>query len=145
MKPRSRFNKRLRRVVFSLFFVVCTAHSEVVVVVAKDSPIDTLSKRQIANIFLGKAHSFPDGTPAIPFNQKEGSAARDKFYVIVSGKTPAQVKAHWSKMIFTGRGQPPKELHDDIALKQLIASNTQNIGYIEHDKIDDSLKKIRLK
>jgi hypothetical protein len=40
-------------------------------------------------------------------DQKLGSAARDEFYSKVAARTPELMKAHWTKMMFTGRGQPP--------------------------------------
>ena len=43
------------------------AHSEpVVVVVSATSPVAKLDKEQVANLFLGKSSSFPDGSAAVP-------------------------------------------------------------------------------
>src|SRR5580704_2063383 len=80
---------------------------EVTVVSAK-STVTTLSKSQVVDIFLGKTTRFPDGSQAVPIDQSEGTLARDDFYVWIAGKSAAQMKAYWSKIIFTGRGQPPK-------------------------------------
>jgi hypothetical protein len=78
------------------------------------STITTLSKAQVTDIFLCKVSRFPNGTPAIPIDQADGSPARDEFYATYAGKSPAQVKSHWAKIIFTGRGQPPKAVSNDI-------------------------------
>src|SRR5438477_11877747 len=80
---------------------------EVVAVVSAKCPVTALNASQVAEIFLGKTSRFPDGTQAVPIDQTEESPAREKFYAQYAGKSPAQVKAHWSKIIFTGRGQPP--------------------------------------
>jgi hypothetical protein len=66
--------------------------------------------------------------------------ALDKFYARLAGKSAAQMKAYWSKIIFTGRGQPPKEASDGAAVKKLILENQAAIGYIEKDRLDASVR-----
>lgn len=116
------------------------AAAEVVAVVSASNPVTTLSKNQVVDIFLGKANRFPDGSQAVPVDQGEGSAAREEFYLKFAGKSPAQLKAHWSKIIFTGRGQPPQETSNDIEVKKFIAKVPNAIGYIERKLVDGSVK-----
>jgi ABC-type phosphate transport system substrate-binding protein len=116
------------------------AAAEVVAVVSAQNPVTTLSKNQVVDIFLGKANSFPDGGEAVPIDQYEGSAARNEFYLKFAGKSPAQIKAFWSKIIFTGRGQPPPEVSNDIEVKKFIVKNPHAIGYIEQGSVDGSVK-----
>lgn len=114
--------------------------AEVVAVVSANGPVVTLSKNQVVDIFLGKASRFPDGRLAVPIDQDEGSAVRDEFYATFAGKSPAQLKAHWSKIIFTGRGQPPIVVPNSIDVKKHIAATPNSIGYIEKDLVDGSVK-----
>lgn len=114
----------------------------VVVVVSTKSPITMLSKNQVADIFLGKTNHFPDGSKAVPVDQAEGSMTRDEFYADLVSKSAAQMKAHWSKIIFTGRGQPPKEIANGIEVKAFIADNLNAIGYIEQRMVDSSVRVI---
>ena len=116
------------------------ATGDVVAVVSARNPVTTLSKNQVVDIFLGKASRFPDGSPAVPVDQAEGAAARDEFYAKFAGKSPAQLKAHWSKIIFTGRGQPPREVSNDAAVKKFITEHPNSIGYIEKNLVDGSVK-----
>ena len=145
MTYKKRPNHLLKIALIALSFFVASARSEVVIVVSAASPIDGLSKGQVAKIFLGKSRRFPDGSKAVPLNQSEGNLERDAFYQLVSGKSPAQVKAHWSKLIFTGRGQPPKEAASNDAVKQLLTNNGVNIGYIDRTAVDDSVKIVAFK
>ena len=117
--------------------------ADVVAVVSSQSPVIALRKNQIANIFLRKTSRFPDGRPAVPIDQAEGSAARDEFYRKFAGMSAAQVKAHWAKVIFTGRGRPPKEVVNSIEVKRQIAHNPNAIGYIEAGAVDDSVRVLR--
>jgi len=114
--------------------------ADVVAVVSAKSSVATLSKAQAADIFLGKVSQFPDGSPAVPLDQAEGSAARDEFYARYAGKSPPQLKAHWSKIIFTGRGQPPMEIANSADLKKRVAENPNAIGYLDQNLVDSSLK-----
>src|ERR1700719_3406349 len=84
----------------ALVLTSSAAMADVVVVVSAKSPVGALSKAQVEDIFLGKAIRFPDGTQAVAIDQAEGSAVRDEFYNKVVGKSRAQMKACWSKIIF---------------------------------------------
>ena len=113
---------------------------EVVAVVSAKSPVTGLNAEQVADIFLGKTGRFPDGSQAVPIDQHEDSPARERFYSQFTGKSPAQVKAHWSKIIFTGRGQPPKAAMSGAEAKKWIAENPHAIGYLENSLVDSSVR-----
>ncbi len=118
------------------------ATAEVVAVVSAKNPVTALSKNQVADIFLGKTSKFPDGSRAVPIDQAEGSATRDAFYLQFTGKSSAQVKMYWSKMIFTGRGQPPREVSNGVEMKKHLINNPDEIGYIERKLLDSTVKVI---
>lgn len=115
------------------------AQAEVVVVVSAKSAVGPLTADQASQIFLGKAASFPGGGQAVPIDQADG-ASRSEFYTKVTGKDSAQVKAYWSKIIFTGKGQPPKEVPGDADVKKLVADNPNMVGYISKGAVDGSVK-----
>jgi ABC-type phosphate transport system substrate-binding protein len=114
--------------------------AEVVAVVSAKSPISALTANQVADIFLGKTAHFPDGTPAVPIDLSEDSSERDKFYTQFTGKSAAQVKAHWSKIIFTGRGQPPRQASSSAEARKIVAENPNAIGYIDNSAVDRSVR-----
>lgn len=120
----------------------CAAASDLVVIVSAKSPITTLRADQVAAIFLGQSARFPDGVEAMPLDQRIGSPVRDEFYVRVTSKTPALMKAHWSKLVFTGRGQPPGELPDSAAIRRRVADSPDAIGYIERSALDPSVRAV---
>ncbi|MYM95771.1 phosphate ABC transporter substrate-binding protein [Duganella vulcania] len=118
----------------------CSA--EVVVIVSARSPVKALSGEQASDLFLGKAAEFPNGLRAVPIDQSEGSPVRDVFYLRSSGKAPAQMKAYWAHMLFTGRGQPPVESGDSAAIKRLVADNPNLVGYIDRSALDASVRAV---
>jgi ABC-type phosphate transport system substrate-binding protein len=118
------------------------AAAELVVIVSARNPLPALSGDQVAAIFLGQAGRFPDGAEAVALDQRLGSQERQQFYAQVTGKTPALHKAHWSKMVFTGRGQPPRELADAAAVRRMVADNPSMIGYIDRSALDASVRPV---
>lgn len=114
--------------------------TDVVTVVASNSSVTTLSRDQIGDLFLGKTSRFPDGEQAAPIDQPEGSHVRDAFYAAFTGKSAAQVKAYWSRLIFTGRGQPPREVANSLEVKRQLSQNPKAIGYIERSLVDESVR-----
>ncbi len=120
-----------------------SAMAEVVVVVSSRSTLTALSRSQIVDVFLGRTRRFPDGKLAQPIDQLEGSAARGEFYMRYADKTPAQLKAYWSKIIFTGRGQPPLALASAAEVKKRLAASPAAISYIDRTQLDPSVREIR--
>jgi ABC-type phosphate transport system substrate-binding protein len=125
---------------FTLSLGLAPVNADVVAVVSADSPIVTLSKTQVISIFLGKTTRFPDGSAAVPIDQEEGSATRDEFYARFAAMSAAQVKALWARIIFTGRGQPPKAAGTTLELKKLLRTDPSAIGYLDPSQLDSGLK-----
>ncbi len=48
---------------------------------------------------------------------------RSQFYTQVAGKDEAQVKAIWSKLVFTGKATPPKELAASADVVKAVAAD----------------------
>ncbi|OYY92487.1 MAG: phosphate ABC transporter substrate-binding protein [Hydrogenophilales bacterium 28-61-23] len=116
------------------------AQADVVVIVSAKSAVGELSKAQVADIFLGKSATFPGGVQAVPVDQAEGSSQRDAFHGHITGKSGAQLKSYWSKLVFSGKGTPPKELPNAAEVKKLVAANPNMIGYIDKGDADGSVK-----
>ncbi len=118
-------------------------HSETVVVIASaSSPVSKLDKEQVANLFLGKSSSYPDGSAAVPIEQTDGSTAHEEFHKNVTEKSASQLKSYWSKMIFSGKGTAPKEVANNTELLKLVAANPTMIGYVDKNALDKSVKVI---
>lgn len=115
------------------------ARAEVVLVVAKDSPIESLSRHEVNDIFLGNATRLPNVGKVIPLDRSEDRIRAD-FYQDYTGRDLPQIKAHWAKYIFTGRGYPPKAVSTIDELKELLQRNPNAIGYVTPDKVDGSMK-----
>jgi len=116
--------------------------AELVVVVSARSPVTALRAEQVADIFLSEATRFPDGSEVVALDLPIGSPLRDDFYLKVANRTPALMKAYWTKKIFTGRGQPPRELPNSQTVRKLVADNPTLIGYIDRSALDGSVRPV---
>jgi ABC-type phosphate transport system substrate-binding protein len=111
------------------------ARAEDIVVIANPTAAP-ISKEQIADIYLARNNAWT------PIDQSVGSSIYDEFYRKATDRDAAQVKAIWSRILFTGRGVPPKQLLDSAAVKKAVADNPKAVGYIEKSAVDASVKVI---
>lgn len=132
--------KTLKLIILTTVLISFNAVASIVVVVHPSSTIASLSQDEVQRIFLGKTKKFPNGDQAVPVNQDEGQAIRDTFNQKVCSKDSGQYRAYWSKLIFTGKGAPPKEVENDAEVKDLVAKNPNIIGYIDSSQVDASVK-----
>ncbi|VXB01604.1 phosphate ABC transporter substrate-binding protein [Massilia sp. 9I] len=144
---RIQFRHRFRQLAAGAVLLLAQAASgnasaELVVIVSARNPLPPMSGDQVAAIFLGQAPRFPDGAEVVALDQRLGSNERNLFYAQVTGKSPALLKAHWSKMVFTGRGQPPREAADSAAVRRMVADNPAMIGYIDRSALDASVRPV---
>jgi ABC-type phosphate transport system substrate-binding protein len=133
---------KLMSCLLSALFAV-SALAEVVVIVNPKNPVTALTADQATGIFLAKSNEFPSGGgAAVPIDQSEGTALRDEFYQKSSNRDSAQIKAYWSKIVFTGKGQPPKAVSNSAEVKKLVAANPNMIGYVDKASVDASVKAV---
>lgn len=118
----------------SIAVLACTTVNAADLVVIVNPAASELSKAQIADIFLGKDASLT------PIDLPESSALRAEFYKEFTGRDPSQVKAIWSRLVFSGKAVPPKEVADAGAVKKLVAANPKTVGYIDKSAVDGSVK-----
>ena len=122
-----------------MFFLSINALAAVAVVV-HPSNTAALNAEEISKIYLGRSKSFPDGKAAIPLAQADGTGATATFNEKVLNKTGSQIKAYWSKLVFTGKGTPPKELGTDQEVIELVSQNPSVIGYVDKSAVTASVK-----
>ena len=127
------------RVLIPLLAVVAVAAAtaqaaDTEVVVIGNPAAQTLTKEEVADLFLGKNQGMklldlPNSAPV-----------KAAFYQKVSGHDLSQVKATWARLIFTGKAHAPKEVADAAAVKKAVAADPKALGYIQKSELDPSVK-----
>ena len=120
--------------VAALSSITIPAFAELVIVINPQNDIKSMTSSQVAQYFLGGSVQFT------PLEQANGSPIRLELYKKVLEKEPPQVQAIWARIVFTGKGKPPKELKSSDDIKKAIRENVNAIGYIEKAAVDDSVK-----
>lgn len=119
---------------------VSAAHAEVAIIVNNSVSVQSITVDEAANIFLGKVNELPGGIRMVPIDQEDGQKVRAEFYSKVVKKDAAQLNAYWSRLIFTGKGEPPKKMADNADVLALVAANPNIIGYVDASAANSSVK-----
>jgi ABC-type phosphate transport system substrate-binding protein len=114
--------------------LVGVAQADVVVIGNLSAP--TMSKEEVAQFFLGKSQAMK------PMDRSSSEPIKAQFYQKLSGQDLSQVQATWSRLVFTGKASPPKQLSDAAAVKKAVAADPKAIGYIEKSEVDSTVKVI---
>jgi hypothetical protein len=131
---------RMKSFVISTLFIAAlwpaaaATAGELVIIVNPQNSATRMFPSQAAQFFLGSSAMFT------PMEQAPNSSIRTDFCKKVLGKEPPEVRAIWSKLVFTGKGKPPKEFKSSAEVKKAVSENVDAIGYIDKSEVDDSVK-----
>lgn len=124
-----------------LMMAATFASAEVVVIVNASSSVNSATAEDIQQLFLGKRSNI-GGVELTPIDQSEGNEARESFYAKVVNRTPTQLNAYWSRLIFTGKGKPPKQYFDDAEVVETVLEEEDAVGYIDSSAVTEGIKVI---
>lgn len=125
-----------------LVLFMLPAQAELVVIVHIKNNIDSLTAKQVQEIFLGHTRIFPNGKFALPIDQS--SRVRTEFYEKLTARPIEQINAYWARIMFTGQASPPQQLPDDAAVLQTVRENEGAIGYIDKTRMDRTVRALLL-
>lgn len=131
-------------VVAVLFAAPVCADAKFVVIVAVHSPVTTLASNEVADIYLGRLNRLPDGRTVLPVDRAESDAVQEAFYREVLQRNAAQLRAHWSRLVFTGRGKPPRQVRSGPEVVEFVARNPNAIGYVAPALVTSSVRVVRV-
>lgn len=107
-----------------------------IVIVVHPTMQENITMDDISRVFTGRSSILE------PVNLTDANPVRSVFDEKALGRSSSQIKAHWSKLVFTGKGTPPKELASDSDVLSYVASNEFAVGYINSANVNDSVKVI---
>jgi hypothetical protein len=126
------FVSRLSGLVLGLALASQAFASDIVVIMAPNAA--PLTKEQVTNVYLGRSLDYK------PVDLPESNVTRNDFYKKATDRDASQVKAVWSRLMFTGHGQAPKVLADAAAVKKAVAADPKSVGYIDKADVDSTVK-----
>ena len=123
-----------------LCLAAATVQADLVVVSSPKSGIERLSRQEVVYLFMGRLRQLPNGQPAVPLDLDETMPERADFYRQLVNKEPADIKAYWSRLVFSGASRPPLVAESREALIRQIHGTPGALGYIERSKVDSRLR-----
>ncbi|RJG17208.1 hypothetical protein D4A39_10760 [Alcanivorax profundi] len=125
--------------VVSFLLLTGFAQAGIVVVVSKNSDLGGLTRNEVRQIFNGQLNRVGE-ISVKPLDLPVAASHREVFYQQVMGKSVEQMKSYWARMIFTGRGMPPREVSSDREMTLLVGSDRKFIGYMDEADVTSDLK-----
>lgn len=135
--------KNFKKLIMLVCFLYAPLSYAEVAVIVNSANQNTLSESDISRLFLGKMKSFDSGNSVLPINLKVGDPIRDEFEQKALGKSSQQIKAYWSKLVFSGKGKPPKEMDSVADIIAFVSSNPDAIAYIDSASVTDAVKVVK--
>jgi len=114
------------------------AQAEIAVIVNPANPVQTLTARQVAELYLGRTRSFESGDFAVIADQGRDAPLRAQFFKSATSMSMAQVTAYWSRLKFTGQVQPPQNMEGDAAIVDFVRRHHWAIGYVDKAAAPDN-------
>ena len=127
---------------FAALPLIATPVMAEVVVIVNPAIADSAGKEDIAKLYLGKTTSLPGGTKVSPVNLESGNAVRDEFNDSALGKSDSQLKSYWSRLIFTGKAKPPKDLGSEAEVIEYVKNNSDGLGYVSPASVTGDVKEL---
>lgn len=123
-----------------MFVVSLPALAEIAVIGNSAIATDSLTAKQISNLWLGKSKLIPGGGKPAVVDQKPGSPAHTEFYKKIVKKNSSQLKAYWAKVVFSGKGAPPKAMANDAEVIDWVTSTPGGLGYVDSASVKGNVK-----
>lgn len=104
-----------------LYCCAVPAFAETLYVVVSDNLRDvSFSQTQLKRIFLGEITSLKGSRVRLVYPSYTSTAIITLCKFVGKGTNVRDLKSYWSKMIFTGRGNPPETASTDSELKKYL-------------------------
>jgi ABC-type phosphate transport system substrate-binding protein len=100
------------------------------VIVNPNNPSTSADREFVADAFLKKTTSWPNGETIRPVDLGAGSSVRRQFSDEILRRSVAEVKGYWQQRIFSGRDVPPPELDSDDDVVRYVLKYDGAIGYV---------------
>jgi ABC-type phosphate transport system substrate-binding protein len=116
------------------------AFADVVVIVHPDNPRQTITEREVSDIYLGRTRSIA------AYDLPMDHPLREIFFQSLNGLSIRQINAYWARLRFSGEILPPTALPDVRTVVEAVSRNRNAIGYADGGAVNASVKVIlRLK
>lgn len=116
---------------------------KLVVVVAKGSPLTSISRDDLKRCYLGERVSA-GGKTLVPFNAATGTPDRIGFDKAVLGMSPDEIGRFWVDRKVRGQSGAPRALPSPVHMAKVAAKFPGAIGYLTEDQLTPDIQAVQV-
>lgn len=112
----------------------------IAVVTHVKNEIESISRSELARIFMKQQTTWPGGERCIPIDQRGESPIRQEFSRLVLQRSVYEMKRFWMQETMTGNAKPPIALESAATVRKYLEKLEGAVAYIYRDEVDASVK-----
>lgn len=95
-------------------------------------------------IFAMRQRTWPDGESVQVFVLPNRDPVHARFTKEQLAAYPHQLQLAWDRMVFSGMGQAPNRVSNQLDMREKVANTPGALGYLEREYIDESVHVISM-
>ena len=124
--------------------ISAAADAEIFIIVNNEVPVDSLSKKDARDIYLGHITKWNTGKKIVIVILKRGKT-HDDFTRNILGIAPEKLARFWKRAFFSGSGNLPKICNTEERMVEIVAKYPGAIGYIDSETEHPPVKSFPLR
>jgi ABC-type phosphate transport system substrate-binding protein len=124
--------KLILLLLFTMLLVGVTFAQSFQVVVNVDNITESLSQKELADLFLKKKKKWDDGEVVRPVDLNSTSEVRSLFSKTILKKNIAAVRSFWQQAAFSGTAIAPPEKKSDLEVIDYVKKYKGAVGYVSY-------------
>jgi len=126
-----------------MLLISFSVKAEFVVVINESVDVEHISPQKLAHIYALQVKNWDNGQAIKAYTFPSNHADYKTFALRTLRIQPHQLNRRWTRMLFTGTGNPPIKVADDSEMLDVVRNHSGAIGYVKkHSKLDLSGVKV---
>ena len=137
---------RLLLLIAALFIGAVNAYGEdLAIIVAKTSPLDSVTTAELQKYFKAEKTKMPDGTKIVLVMQALGQPAHDAALQLIYKMSETEYNDYFVGQVFTGAvASAPKSFPTAAAVISYVAANSGAMSYVRASDANDTVKVLKI-
>lgn len=111
-----------------------------IAVILNQGNFESLSEQDIVNIFTGKLTQYPNYRTPIEIAIVDDAEVRNFFNDQVLNQSSRELKKTWSRLIFTGKVNPPRVEESIESIIDYVAQNENAVAYVPLEDVTNNVR-----
>lgn len=116
----------------------------IVLVAHPDIEHSALPRDALRAMFAMRQRTWPNGQAMQVFVLPNRDTVHARFAKEMLAVYPHQLQLAWDRMVFSGMGQAPHRVRDQVDMREQVARTPGALGYLEREYLDESVRVISM-